>query len=224
MPTAQTTDVREWLRAQGEDVKERGAIPAGLRAKYDEAHQGGGPSTVPGVVVDSFDLGPAFDPAVTEADFPEADDMDGGPPEGGGAAKPGKVRERRPRTVKGAAKGGIRERIFGGARPGAGKKAGPRQPRVSLSDWAEETWTDLAWLAQPLPPLAKILTVQAPYAGVVFDEQVRGTVIDITTDGADEHIDALAKKYLGVDSYPMRQEGEVRIKVRVRTDHIAMQG
>jgi PPOX class probable F420-dependent enzyme len=52
---------------------------------------------------------------------------------------------------------------------------------------------------------------------------VRGTVIDITTDGADEHIDALAKKYLGVDSYPMRQEGEVRVKVRVRTDRIAMQ-
>jgi PPOX class probable F420-dependent enzyme len=53
---------------------------------------------------------------------------------------------------------------------------------------------------------------------------LRGTVVDITTDGADEHIDALAKKYLDVDSYPMRQEGEVRVKVRVRTDHIAMQG
>jgi len=49
-------------------------------------------------------------------------------------------------------------------------------------------------------------------------------VTDMTTDGADAHIDALAKKYLGVDSYPMRQEGEVRITVRVRTDHIAMQG
>jgi PPOX class probable F420-dependent enzyme len=53
---------------------------------------------------------------------------------------------------------------------------------------------------------------------------LRGTVVDITTEGADEHIDALAKKYLGVDSYPMRQEGEVRVKVRVRTDRIAMQG
>jgi PPOX class probable F420-dependent enzyme len=52
----------------------------------------------------------------------------------------------------------------------------------------------------------------------------RGTVIDVTTDGADEHIDAMAKKYLGVDSYPMRREGEVRIRVVVRTDHIAMQG
>ncbi len=53
---------------------------------------------------------------------------------------------------------------------------------------------------------------------------VRGTVVDITTDGADDHIDALAKKYLGVDSYPMRSDDEVRIKVRVRTDHISMQG
>jgi PPOX class probable F420-dependent enzyme len=52
----------------------------------------------------------------------------------------------------------------------------------------------------------------------------RGTVTDITTDGADAHIDALAKKYLDVDAYPMRSEGEVRVRVIVRTDHIAMQG
>ena len=51
----------------------------------------------------------------------------------------------------------------------------------------------------------------------------KGTVVDITTEGADAHIDALAKKYLGVDSYPMRREGEVRIRVTVRTDRIAMQ-
>ena len=53
---------------------------------------------------------------------------------------------------------------------------------------------------------------------------VRGTVVDISTDGADAHIDALAKKYLGVESYPMRREGEVRIRVTVRPDRIAMQG
>jgi PPOX class probable F420-dependent enzyme len=53
---------------------------------------------------------------------------------------------------------------------------------------------------------------------------VRGTVVEITSDGADAHIDSLAKKYLNVDTYPMRREGEVRITVRVRTDHIAMQG
>jgi PPOX class probable F420-dependent enzyme len=59
-----------------------------------------------------------------------------------------------------------------------------------------------------------------PYNVVAF----QGTVTDVTTDGADAHIDSLAKKYLGVDSYPMRREGEVRIRVTVRTDHIAMQG
>ena len=59
-----------------------------------------------------------------------------------------------------------------------------------------------------------------PYNVVAF----RGTVTDITTDGADAHIDALAKKYLGVDSYPMRREGEVRVRITVRTDRIAMQG
>lgn len=50
----------------------------------------------------------------------------------------------------------------------------------------------------------------------------RGTVIDITTEGADEHIAALAKKYAW--SRRLRREGEVRILVTVRTDHIAMQG
>jgi hypothetical protein len=49
-------------------------------------------------------------------------------------------------------------------------------------------------------------------------------VVDVSTDGADAHIDSLAKKYMGVDKYPMRSEGEVRIRVTVRTDRIAMQG
>ncbi len=59
-----------------------------------------------------------------------------------------------------------------------------------------------------------------PYNVVAF----QGTVVDVTTEGADDHIDALAHKYLGVDSYPNRREGEVRITVRVRTDRILMQG
>ncbi len=44
------------------------------------------------------------------------------------------------------------------------------------------------------------------------------------TEGADAHIDSMAKKYVGVDTYPVRREGEVRICVMVRTDHIAMHG
>src|SRR5687768_14000997 len=39
---------------------------------------------------------------------------------------------------------------------------------------------------------------------------IQGTGADDTTDGADEHIDKLAKKYMDVDEYPFRQEGEQR--------------
>jgi len=38
---------------------------------------------------------------------------------------------------------------------------------------------------------------------------------EVDEEGADAHIDKLAKKYLGKDSYPFRQPGEVRVIVRV---------
>lgn len=45
--------------------------------------------------------------------------------------------------------------------------------------------------------------------------QIRGRVRHVTEDGADAHIDALAKKYLGVDTYPYRQPGEQRLSVEI---------
>ena len=45
-----------------------------------------------------------------------------------------------------------------------------------------------------------------------------------THDGADEHIDALAKKYLGADEYPYRQPGEQRVIVRVEPEHVRVHG
>jgi hypothetical protein len=41
--------------------------------------------------------------------------------------------------------------------------------------------------------------------------QVRGTVSCVTEEGADAHIDSLAKKYLGQDKYPFRQPSERRV-------------
>jgi PPOX class probable F420-dependent enzyme len=48
--------------------------------------------------------------------------------------------------------------------------------------------------------------------------QIRGRVARSTKDGADEHIDALAKRYLNVDKYPFRQPGEVRVIYEVAID------
>ena len=47
---------------------------------------------------------------------------------------------------------------------------------------------------------------------------------ELSHEGADDHIDALAKKYLNADSYPFRKEGEVRVIVRVRADRIETAG
>jgi PPOX class probable F420-dependent enzyme len=47
---------------------------------------------------------------------------------------------------------------------------------------------------------------------------------ELTHDGADEHIDKLAKKYLGADSYPWRREGEQRVIVRVKPEHVNSYG
>ncbi|MGH3733383.1 MAG: PPOX class F420-dependent oxidoreductase [Acidimicrobiales bacterium] len=52
---------------------------------------------------------------------------------------------------------------------------------------------------------------------------VRGTVVTFTTDGADATIDALAKKYTGLDSYPWRTPGQVRVNVKIRPDRISRQ-
>jgi PPOX class probable F420-dependent enzyme len=53
-----------------------------------------------------------------------------------------------------------------------------------------------------------------PYEAVV----VRGHVSEMTHEGADAHIDAMAKKYLGKDRYPFRQSGEQRIKVYIEPE------
>ena len=39
-------------------------------------------------------------------------------------------------------------------------------------------------------------------------------------DGADEHINSLAKKYIGQDEYPYRQPGEERVKFLVRPERV----
>jgi PPOX class probable F420-dependent enzyme len=51
---------------------------------------------------------------------------------------------------------------------------------------------------------------------------VQGTVAEESTDGADEHIDKLAKKYMDVDEYPFRKDDETRVIIKVWPDKIIL--
>ncbi len=53
---------------------------------------------------------------------------------------------------------------------------------------------------------------------------IRGRVVDITEDGADQHIDKMAKKYLNVDRYPGRTPGEVRVIFKIAAERVNTMG
>jgi len=51
--------------------------------------------------------------------------------------------------------------------------------------------------------------------------EVRGRVAERTTNGADDHIDKMAKKYMGKDKYPFRKAGEQRVIFKIKPEHIS---
>lgn len=46
--------------------------------------------------------------------------------------------------------------------------------------------------------------------------EVRGTVAEVTKEGANDHIDKLAKKYLGVEKYPFQRPGVDRVMYKIQ--------
>jgi PPOX class probable F420-dependent enzyme len=108
--------------------------------------------------------------------------------------------------------------------------------RTDGSVHAAPTWVDVqdgrpvlntaegrAWprnLARDPRVTLTVQNMENPYEYVT----VRGRVAERTTDGADEHIDALAMKYLGQDTYPYRQPGEQRLIVRIDPEHVHVYG
>ena len=53
---------------------------------------------------------------------------------------------------------------------------------------------------------------------------IQGRVVNVTENGGDAHIDKMAKKYLGKDSYPFRTPGEVRLIVTIAPDKVHIYG
>lgn len=184
--TTPTTDVRVWLREHGEEVPERGPIPKSMRALFDEAHAPAGPA---GPEPDDAepdepaDAGASYDGGVSAADFVSAEPPPAAAAAAAGAAPAG---ERRPRSVRRrqsgrASVGRVWARATGsdaGAKD-TGKDTKKRK-RVSLESFVEEAYGDLAWLAAGAGavPLARMLQVQASYAGVIAEQQFKETVVD----------------------------------------------
>ena len=162
------TDVRAWLvehaeELDGQEIPGKGRIPARLQAVYDAAHQDSATEISPGAFIET---GPDYDGGVTEADFPEP-------------AEPATA-ERRPRKVAAARKQqarGFRQRIWGGG-DNKTKRPAKRHPRLSLKGLIEDTWMDAAWTFQGLPPIEKILYLQAPLAGQLLEDTVKDTAAD----------------------------------------------
>ena len=74
---------------------------------------------------------------------------------------------------------------------------------------------------KPGAPVAlSIMDPDNPYRYV----QIRGRVTSAQENGADAHIDQLAKKYLGKDQYPFRRPGEVRIIYEIEPASVSGMG
>lgn len=65
-----------------------------------------------------------------------------------------------------------------------------------------------------------VMDSENPYRYV----QVRGKVVEKTFSGADVHIDALAKRYLGLDTYPMRTADEQRVIYKIAAERVQTMG
>jgi PPOX class probable F420-dependent enzyme len=61
-----------------------------------------------------------------------------------------------------------------------------------------------------------ITNQENPYENLI----VQGKVVEMAQDGADDDIDALAKRYLDADSYPFRQPGEERVIVKIEPEKV----
>ena len=65
-----------------------------------------------------------------------------------------------------------------------------------------------------------VVDAQNPYRLAV----VRGRIVERRHEGADQHIDKLAQKYLGQETYPWRNPQEQRVILRIKPEHVIEQG
>ena len=67
------------------------------------------------------------------------------------------------------------------------------------------------------------LSIQDPQNPYRYLE-IRGKVVEVTQQGAADHINRMAKKYLGKDTYPWSRPGEVRVLYRIQPEKFNAMG
>jgi PPOX class probable F420-dependent enzyme len=92
----------------------------------------------------------------------------------------------------------------------------PLGDTISVNSAVGRAWpTDL----ERNPEVNVLVMVEGnPYEYVEIRGRAKGT-----TDGADEQIDRLAKKFINADTYPFRSEGEQRISYHITPTRVRYQ-
>ena len=76
-----------------------------------------------------------------------------------------------------------------------------------------------AWpthLARDPRTTVTVMNLENPYEYA----QITGRVAERTQEGADAMIDSLAKKYMGLDVYPLHNEAETRVTIRIAPEKV----
>jgi hypothetical protein len=148
-----TTDaeIRSWAKEAGHDVPARGKVPEALRDAFAEAHPA--PDN-PGLSVD--------DPA-GEHGYAEPEPM-----------------PTRPQTADEVAPTPPPPSRFPALRRGGRPREKGTHKRVSIEGLAEGVWGLLGNFAmgQGLVPTGRALQLQAPVAGMILEDALKGTIVD----------------------------------------------
>lgn len=174
---ATVPEIRAWARDAGYEVETRGNLPRSVRDAYDAAHPGAnGSAGTDHPDYPDDDFAAAFEGAGTAFGEPPDEEFD-----------ESAMREEAPRNPKGGrsrsrgtrgSSGGLFGRRAARRSKATGRGQGGKRARISTEDVLGSVWRAAAKLAVPLPPLNRTLRIQAPVAGMILEDAVKGTVAD----------------------------------------------
>jgi hypothetical protein len=162
MTESSAAEMRRVLTSHDVPVPERGKLGKEHVAAYER------------IIADDGD----YSGGVTASDFPEDDDGeddDGGHGPDMAEQKPrGAARPAAERARNLWRRGGAKPK----ARPRRPRKRAISHPRVPTAPVIERVWAELAFMARSIPPLQRVLSAQAPMAGVILEDAARETFIE----------------------------------------------